>query len=192
MEGIEERILEAAIACIEEFGVHRLTVRRIAAKAGVNTAAINYYFRTKEQLKDRVDELTIRNAFDWSDLQGTEALPPREQLLAIMEHLTEGALNFPQVTRAHFFESMMNGNYESRAVRELNRFMETLLFKFREKGCRMEEKALRFSISQVFMAGLFSLGVVPNLCRDFLGADLTDAGARRAYLQHLVDRLIDS
>ncbi len=191
MEGMEDRILEAAVACIEEYGVHRLTVRRIAAKAGVNTAAINYYFRTKEQLMDRVNELTIRNAFDWSDLQDAEALPPREQLLAILEHLTEGALSFPEVTRSHFYESMVNGNNETRAVKELNRFMNTLLQKFREKGCRMEEKALRLSITQVFMAGLFSLGVVPNMCRGFLGTDLADPLERRVYLKHIIDRLID-
>jgi AcrR family transcriptional regulator len=77
MEGMEDRILEAAVACIEEYGVHRLTVRRIAAKAGVNTAAINYYFRTKEQLMDKVDELTIRMPSSGAICRTRRRLPPQ-------------------------------------------------------------------------------------------------------------------
>ena len=190
MEEIEQRILEAAVACIEEFGISHTTVRKIAAKADVNTAAINYYFRTKEQLVDKAIELTLKNAFDWGDLQDTESLPPREQLLAIVEHLAKGAQDFPRITRAHFYETMVNGNYETSAVKALNRFMETLLAKFRDKGCMMDDRALRYSLTQVFMAGMFSIGVVPNLCSDFLGADLTDDRERRTYLRHLVDRMI--
>jgi AcrR family transcriptional regulator len=191
MDNMEQRIIEAAIACIEEFGFNDITVRRIAVKAGVNTAAINYYFRTKEQLIDKVIEVTLHNAFDWSDLQDTEDLGVRDQLLAIMEHLTEGGQNFPEMTRAHFFESMVNGNYDTRAVKELNAFMETMLQKFMQKGCKMDEKELRYSISQVFMAGMFSISVVPNISMNFLGADLKDKTERRAYLKHLIYRVID-
>ncbi|SHI23326.1 transcriptional regulator, TetR family [Sporobacter termitidis DSM 10068] len=191
MEGAELRIIEAAIAAVEEYGFNNVTVRRIAAKADVNIAAINYYFRTKEQLLDKVLELTIDNAFDWKDLAHTESLPPKEQLFAIMDHLTQGAQNFPETTRAHFYEAMVNGNTETRAVREMNRFMETVYQKFVAKGCRMAEKDLRASITQVFMTGLFALGVVPNIYRQFLQADLTEADDRRQFLRHLIDRLIE-
>lgn len=191
MDSMEQKIIEAAIACIEEFGFNDVTVRRIAAKAGVNTAAINYYFRTKEQLIEKVLEVTLNNAFDWSDLQNTEDLPIRDQLFAIMEHLIEGALNYPEMTRAHFYKSMVNGNYNTRAVKELNTFMETLLQKFIQKGCKMDEKELRYSINQVFMAGMFSIGVVPDISRSFLGIDLKDKNERSAYLRQLINRVID-
>ena len=191
LDGAELRILEAAIAAIEEFGLKNVTVRRIAAKAGVNIAAINYYFRTKEQLLDKVLEMTVDNAFDWSDLAQTDSLPPKEQLFAIMDHLTKGALNFPETTRAHFYEAMVNGNNETRAVYEMNRFMETIFQKFVKNGCRMKEKDLRFSITQVFMSGLFSIGVMPNVYGIFQHADLTKDAERRKFLHHLIDRLID-
>lgn len=191
MEAAEQRILEAAIACIQEDGLSRLTVRKIAAKANVNIAAINYYFRSKEHLLSEVTDLTLRNAFDWDDLEFTQALPPREQVLAIMEHLAAGAQQFSRITQAHFHEAMVNGNYETKAVAALNRFMDVLFEKLRARGYRMNEKDLRLSMAQVFMAGVFCLGVAPNLCRGFLGADLTQEKERSAYLRHLVDRLID-
>lgn len=44
------RIVEAAIACIAQRGVHRLTQRDVAARAGVSLAATTYFFRTKADL----------------------------------------------------------------------------------------------------------------------------------------------
>jgi hypothetical protein len=55
----------------------------------------------------------------------------------------------------------------------------------------MNEKDLRASITQVFMAGLFGVGVIPNIFRPFLGADLTDNAERKHYLKHLIDRLME-
>ena len=191
MESPELRILEAAIAVIEEFGYKNVTVRRIAAKAGVNIAAINYYFRTKEQLLDKVLDMTVDNALDWGELAHTEDLPPRELLYAVMDHLSKGAQNYPETTRAYFFDPMVNGNNGTRAVREINSFMDTLCRKLVKNGCRMNEKDLRRSVAQIFMAGYFYAGVTPNVFGDFLGLDLTKDSERRKFLGQLIDRLID-
>ena len=192
MESMEQRIVEAAISCIEEYGIGSLTIRKIASKADVNTAAINYYFRSKEQLIDRVIEVTLRNAFDWSDLAHTDTLAPREQLFAILDHLTAGAQQYPHITRAHFYETLINGNYQTRAVKELNRFLNELYEKFKQKGCAMQEQELRFGIAQAFMAGLFSVGMMPNICGEFLHVDLTEDAQRKAFLWRSAERSIDA
>ena len=46
----QERIVLATIQSIEQYGVSRATVRRSADVAGVNVAAINYYFGSKDRL----------------------------------------------------------------------------------------------------------------------------------------------
>lgn len=46
----EAKILEAANSIFLQFGYHGTTVQQIATKAGVNTAAIHYYFRSKENI----------------------------------------------------------------------------------------------------------------------------------------------
>ncbi len=191
MDTTEQRILEAAIAVIEEFGFHNVTVRRLAAKAEVNIASISYYFRSKEQLMSKVLEMMVDNAFDWSELEHTESLPPRQQLLAVMDHLTKGAQSLPEVTRAYFYDALVNGNYEARTVKEINSFMDTLCQKLLNKGCRMHEKDLRTSITQIFMTGLLSVGVVPNIFKPFALIDLTRDSERKTFLKSLIDRLID-
>jgi AcrR family transcriptional regulator len=48
------RILEAAGEIFAEFGYRSATVRKICERAGVNVAAINYYFGSKEKLYSEV------------------------------------------------------------------------------------------------------------------------------------------
>ncbi|MFA6946288.1 MAG: TetR/AcrR family transcriptional regulator [Pedobacter sp.] len=46
----ETKILDAANSIFLLFGYHGTTLQQIATKAGVNTAAIHYYFRSKENI----------------------------------------------------------------------------------------------------------------------------------------------
>src|SRR4051812_43362040 len=54
--GTRDRILDTAEALIAERGVGNVSVRDITGKAGVNTAAINSHFGTKDGLLERIIE----------------------------------------------------------------------------------------------------------------------------------------
>jgi AcrR family transcriptional regulator len=47
-----KQIVEAARACIAEEGVEKLTLRKVADKAGLSHAAIAYYFHSRQELVD--------------------------------------------------------------------------------------------------------------------------------------------
>jgi len=49
-EGHRERLLEAAIACLQEKGYARTTSRDLVAASGTNLASIGYHFDSKERL----------------------------------------------------------------------------------------------------------------------------------------------
>lgn len=51
-EGHRERLLEAAIACLQEKGYARTTARDLVAASGTNLASIGYHFDSKEHLLD--------------------------------------------------------------------------------------------------------------------------------------------
>ncbi len=44
----EEKIILAAINCIEKYGLENTTIRKIGEEAGTNSASISYYFRSKD------------------------------------------------------------------------------------------------------------------------------------------------
>jgi len=44
------QVIEAVRKCVAESGLHGATVRAVAAKAGVSTGILNYYFESREHL----------------------------------------------------------------------------------------------------------------------------------------------
>lgn len=96
----EERIRRAALACIEESGLEGVTVRSIAAKADMNPAAVNYYFRSK----DRLIEEALREA--WShfaaDIDKIMGSPNSEEgkLTDAIGFIMEGVRRYPRILRA--------------------------------------------------------------------------------------------
>ena len=84
-----DRILEAAGEMFAESGFRGATIRRICERAGVNIAAINYYFGGKERLYSEVLRHWSEYALDKYPLLlglGEEA-PVEEQLKAFVRSL---------------------------------------------------------------------------------------------------------
>lgn len=104
------KILDAAISVIEREGVERATVRAIAAEAGVNIAAINYHYRSKEELMNAAIESTWRQAS--GDLRELLTVKPdaiAEGIEALILYLLRGGRDFPNVTRAHLLGAGPSG-----------------------------------------------------------------------------------
>lgn len=77
--GAKERLIEAAGEIFGEQGFHGSTVREITKRAGVNLAAINYYFRDKEELYWEVLQHAVRASMRYDKIP-EEDLPGEEQL----------------------------------------------------------------------------------------------------------------
>jgi AcrR family transcriptional regulator len=90
-EDPSERIIAAAGAVFAERGFRGTTIRQITARAGVNLAAVNYYFRDKGELYVRVLREAKRCAGDIviDDLPGN----PEEKLRAFIERFVRYLLD---------------------------------------------------------------------------------------------------
>lgn len=97
-EQTRDRLLQAAVEVFGERGFQSATVREICAKAGVNPASVNYYFRSKEALYGEV----LARAFQEADRQYPpdgafdSTLPPEQRLRhfirAMLFRLTDDSL----------------------------------------------------------------------------------------------------
>src|SRR5882757_963803 len=81
--GARERLIDAAGEIFGEQGYHGATVRDITRKAGVNLAAINYYFRDKEELYWEVLRHAVRAALA-SDQPLSPGMKPEKELYAFI------------------------------------------------------------------------------------------------------------
>lgn len=79
-----ERILAAAAAIVGEEGMTaRLSVRAVAARAGVSIGSMRHHFPTQHALRDEV----LRRVFDWMLPEGTihdTSVPARDRLVACL------------------------------------------------------------------------------------------------------------
>ncbi len=77
---VREHILDRTIYLMGKQGTTDVSVRAIAREAGVNVAAVNYYFSSKEQMLAQMAERFLRGFKDVMRLIDTPDLSPEERL----------------------------------------------------------------------------------------------------------------
>ncbi len=187
--GTEGKIILAAIDCIEKYGFQGATNRKIAAAANVNLAAINYYFRSKENLITRCMEVTLDNAFGWEGLSSSLSGTPEERCAAIFDELIQGGLNYPGLTRAHFYKLASEGKYDALLIEKLNGFIENLADDLAAHGARLDLEELRLACIQIASSVLMMI-LTPQLFEQKFGLNLRDPAIRKKFVQRLVNRLL--
>ena len=186
----ERRILLAAIQAIEEEGIQQVTIRGIARRAGVNSAAINYYYRSKERLLDQVMEYTLENAFgDIGDFIPAGPIASTGPFKEYLKHMLWGMRTYPGIARAHFYAPLVESDVATRAVTRMNDFLSGIFDRMSEQVPRSRHGALRWSLVQL-MSSLLMSGLAPDVFHSFLEGSLRDQPELNAYVDSLVDRLL--
>lgn len=179
----QERILAAALTLIEREDPRRLTSRAIAAAAGVNVAAINYYYRTKEALI----EAALSSSWDHAvghirSFLEAEPWDPRAALRALGEFLLEGGCRHPVVARTMLFDGKANPR------RKIGVAVADMTAQFAD---RLARSCPRVDAGRVRsrLGALVAALVLPALVPDSQPWLATEA-ERAAYLGSLVDDLL--
>jgi AcrR family transcriptional regulator len=181
-----DKIVYATIDCIEKYGISRLTIRNIAKEAGVNSAAINYYFRTKDLLIGEAVRTSLYHGFsDWERYLNDPALSPVERFRGFLTDFFEGGMRFPGMTRAYLFDSAMQERYENLFVPRFNALLERFAEGLQESNRNIPETRIRYSVVQILSAITFAV-LSPNFFDDFLGKGFTHEEVRKAYIDHLL------
>jgi AcrR family transcriptional regulator len=183
-----DRILAAALACMERDGIEATGIRDIAREAGVNSAAINYYFRSKDNLIRLALERSLENAFDEIvnelDRLRARGLPTRAALERVMDDHVRHVGDYPRLAYAHLRDALVNQHYEGEAVKRLNAFLEQLLERLAPEPASARAQELRLLLVQAW-GSLLLHGVLPRLFEPFLRLDLSDAAVRARYVERL-------
>ncbi len=184
---IREKIIRAAIECIEKYGLHGLTVRRIAKEADVNVAAVNYYFGSKEKLVDEVFRKTLYTGFDENiqEFFNNYKDSPDTALESFLRHFMTGGLQYPNLVKIHFYEAFVNNNYRTPSVKRVSAFVAefekiicSLAAKKKGKACKID--------MVLFWSSVFFPIVFPGLFRDYTGLDFKDPDWLDEYITRLM------
>ena len=94
LKSIEEKILDSALYLIGKQGTVNIPIRAIAKEAGVNVSAINYYFRTKEEMLRNTKEFFIKNAIVIYSILDKEEYDEEERLIMFANEIMEYTLHY--------------------------------------------------------------------------------------------------
>ncbi|MNO14199.1 putative HTH-type transcriptional regulator YttP [compost metagenome] len=95
LKGVEERILDRALYLMGKKKSCDISVRAIAKEAHVNVSAINYYFRSKDEMLRLVKEFYIENSRSVLSILKNSDYGDEERLLLAANEIMEYALRFP-------------------------------------------------------------------------------------------------
>lgn len=185
----EQEIIKATIACIEKYGIQNTTIRRIGMTAGVNSAAVNYYFRSKDVLIQHAFDIALDNAFDFENFSDSKTFPIKERLTHIMEGMIVGALRYPNLTKAFFSELLLENNYASPMVRKCNTFLSKIEHELAKEYPDRVQIDVRMALVQISTSTFLFMGLFPRFFTSYPEIDLSDEKTRRTYVESLVEKL---
>jgi AcrR family transcriptional regulator len=184
----KDRIFDAAVACLEKSGLKKLTIRMIALEAGVNSAAINYYYGSKEALLDAVMKQTLQEMIKMpAELFETATGSLGDRLEVFFVGYLEGLFHWRGISRAHLYAPLMEGRYDTEFFRGFKEFFESLLEQSHRVDPSIGTDRLRLILIEIFSAILLP-GLMPKAFIGFSNLDFDDIAARRAYDKDVIGR----
>ncbi len=188
----KEKIIKVTMDIIATEGVQNLTIRKIAAKAVVNVAAVNYHFGSKDGAIDAaLIEVTneLRQAF--AILQG-EDTDEEERLFVFINKYTEIVNKYPDIIKNMINRAMHN--------KPLDKQIEYMAFLKNEGIAVLKETIGRINPEQgEDQLYLLTLHLMSCLCFPFLlgaqgqeimGVDLCNDRIRQAHTRLLFQNVI--
>lgn len=182
----EEKIIEAAIFCIERDGIQNVTTRKIAEAAGVNGAAINYYFRTKDRVIEKAIAQTVVNAFeDWEEFLDRKDLTLRQALAGFLEEFIPGAKHYPNLARAHLYGSFMEGDYDTPFARRMISYLDLISDRTAAEFPNLTRADIALRITQFVSSASFA-AIFPGYFEKLIGGSVSDEEYFEAYSELLM------
>lgn len=98
LKSIEEKILDTTLYLIGNRGNSNVPIRAIAKEAGVNVSAINYYFRSKEEMLRQTKEFFIANTISIYSIIDDLKHSEEERLIIFANEVMEYTIRYSGLT----------------------------------------------------------------------------------------------
>lgn len=107
----KERIINSVIKLLlEQQSINRITIREIAKEADVNSALINYYFQSKENLLNKAVEICMTNIASQLYFKNAENIDPIIRLKKTIKKISTFAFNNYFLSEMAISTELKNGS----------------------------------------------------------------------------------
>jgi TetR/AcrR family transcriptional regulator, regulator of cefoperazone and chloramphenicol sensitivity len=184
-----QKILETTVKLLFTEKPEEITVRRIAADSGVNVAAINYHFRSKDELLNQ----TIEGATETAFRKGMSVLAgggkePVKRLREFLFGYSLGLMNFPALTRSAFQSLFLNDSLECTYGRYMKEMLEAIAKVIGESGGISDPGSLSKKALEILSGVIFPF-LVSGTLKEAGSIDYGNKEEREKYINGLLDRI---
>lgn len=183
----KQKIVLATIECIEKEGIRAVTIRSIGKEAGVNSAAINYYFGSKEKL---VEEAFNHIQQDFM-MDYTQIINKDKDLKTVIEELLlymlQGMVRYPNIAKAILYDPFVNNKYDSIFISKINALCQELNNRINKGSSKTDES--KIAVNQ-FIASTLYMGILSNTFKSFMAIDLSNEDVLKDYVRKVAEVFI--
>lgn len=187
-----ENIINATLKIIGEEGFQKVTIRKIAALAGVNIAAVNYHFGSKDMvINEALRYLTgkLKDAFKYLTENEVE---PEIRLQNFVRNYGDAALEHPEVFRNYINHSMRNNEISSDYTEFLKREGFDELKNTLREIRKVDDDALLFMKSFQLISGIAFPALLGKEMTKLSGINYYDKDTRYKYLDLLLKTIVEN
>lgn len=188
----KEKIIKVTMEIIASEGFQNVTIRKIANRAGVNLAAVNYHYGSKdavinEALKTVTNQLI--NAFLWLK---NEELEPVERVRQFIREYSDVMFRYPDIIKIVIDQNIHN--YPTRVEEGYQEYLKNEGGDLLRKTCKLIKPDEPESVLSMRALQLLSCMAFPILMgdrvNDTIGLDLLDSEIRKIYTDLLISNLL--
>ena len=180
-----QAIIDAAKAVLDETDeIEKITVRQIAARAGVGVGLINYHFKSKDNLLSiAIGDVMQKTVFSFTKTNPHSGLEPISKLRAMLKELYTLAVSNEKLIRFVLTREIIEGNMQTPL--SLVPLLKEIYVK------QKNDMQLRVIALQI-LHPLQVTGLSMATFHMYSGIDLHDIEQRNCFIDMLVDNLINS
>ncbi len=184
----EERIIKAALGIMGKQGVLKFTVRDIARQANVNLAAINYYFRSKENLFKEIEKYFDRSIIEINKTLDDADLEPMKRLVTWAKQYMKNLSDNPGIIWMLAYKVLKKEKIEKTMenfINITNKPLEKLLSEIMDD----DEEIIKMKAIQILSGILYPLIIQYGVGKVY-EIDFEDPSMREKHIESLISCII--
>ncbi len=184
-----EKLMEVTTQLIRERGnIEEVTIRDIAAQAGVGVGLVNYHFQTKENLVNLCIQRIIGQIIGQFDpLYRSLSGSPMDKLRLLIKENVAFLVNQPGLSRASITSNLLAGSAHDNTMQTMEAYRPVLREVCGEKATEKEINILL----HVLISSMQAMFLRRETVKETMGIDITDKAERDELADTVLDHLFN-
>ena len=183
----KEKILQTTLQIISTEGVKGITIRKIAKISGVNVAAINYHFKSKENLINKTLKLFGKKMETTFTELDTLPLSPKEKLKHFLLNFLDSQIKYPGFLRSQIERISHGDDMTPKAVENMKSGRKVLLKLIKAITKEESEEKLSMILFQL-MSGIMFPILYGKYVEEIYGFNFLDDKTRERFITLAIEK----